>query len=363
MKKLLFLLLCLPVMLSAQGTFTAPVGYNTGAPTGAPSGTGTRLRFDLLTNRVYAWSPDLVTWVKQGQGIDKLTTSGAPGYTPMLGQSNYALNKGDSLYDYYSSAWHLIPVQGPVGPTGATGAQGSTGAAGPTGPQGPQGVQGIQGPTGATGLQGPKGDKGDKGDQGDTGPAGSDGAPGVGVPAGGTTGQVLAKIDASDYNAQWVDPSGGGGDFIPLAGTDVGTPVTGTIEMQGNDGSVGQKILLASNDGFGNEFKVLGTDDGFINVQVYNSNTNTQGLVQFSSGVVTFQFVDLGSGDISALNISTDGIQIQGPNGYRQFQLVSTYTPTSSADTHGNAGTVAYDANYIYMKVGSTWKRAALSTF
>ena len=44
---------------------------------------------------------------------------------------------------------------------------------------------------------------------GATGPAGADGAPGsngVGVPIGGTTGQILAKIDATDYNTQWVSP-------------------------------------------------------------------------------------------------------------------------------------------------------------
>jgi hypothetical protein len=29
------------------------------------------------------------------------------------------------------------------------------------------------------------------------------------VPTGGTTGQVLAKVNATDYNTQWVTPSGG----------------------------------------------------------------------------------------------------------------------------------------------------------
>lgn len=31
------------------------------------------------------------------------------------------------------------------------------------------------------------------------------GAPGQGVPTGGTTGQILAKVDGSDYNTEWVD--------------------------------------------------------------------------------------------------------------------------------------------------------------
>lgn len=45
--------------------------------------------------------------------------------------------------------------------------------------------------------------KGEKGDTGDTGPAG---AAGVGVPVGGSSGQVLSKINATDYNTQWSTP-------------------------------------------------------------------------------------------------------------------------------------------------------------
>jgi hypothetical protein len=31
------------------------------------------------------------------------------------------------------------------------------------------------------------------------------------MPQGGTAGQVLAKVDATDYNMTWVAPSSGGG--------------------------------------------------------------------------------------------------------------------------------------------------------
>jgi hypothetical protein len=40
---------------------------------------------------------------------------------------------------------------------------------------------------------------------------GAAGSPGIGVPDGGTTGQVLTKISNTDYDADWVDPTGGGG--------------------------------------------------------------------------------------------------------------------------------------------------------
>jgi hypothetical protein len=61
------------------------------------------------------------------------------------------------------------------------------------------------GPTGPTGATGPTGNVGATGATGATGPTGA------GVPVGGTTGQVLAKIDETNYNAQWVTSSGGAG--------------------------------------------------------------------------------------------------------------------------------------------------------
>lgn len=43
------------------------------------------------------------------------------------------------------------------------------------------------------------------------GPPGPPGADGVGVPPGGSAGQVLTKIDGTDYNTEWTTPAGGGG--------------------------------------------------------------------------------------------------------------------------------------------------------
>jgi hypothetical protein len=49
-------------------------------------------------------------------------------------------------------------------------------------------------------LEGPAGPKGD---QGEEGPKGDTGDPGVGVPMGGTTGQVLKKINNDNYAVEW----------------------------------------------------------------------------------------------------------------------------------------------------------------
>ncbi len=62
---------------------------------------------------------------------------------------------------------------------------------------------GEKGDTGATGPQGAQGATGSAGATGATG------ATGAGVASGGTAGQILSKIDGTDYNTQWVNNSGG----------------------------------------------------------------------------------------------------------------------------------------------------------
>ena len=54
----------------------------------------------------------------------------------------------------------------------------------------------VKGEPGPEGPQGPKGDLGPEGPQGPAGP---------GVAAGGTAGQVLSKVDNTNYNTQWGD--------------------------------------------------------------------------------------------------------------------------------------------------------------
>lgn len=95
----------------------------------------------------------------------------------------------------------FAPVSGVQGPQGLPGNDGAQG------PQGPQGIQGPQGLTGQQGLQGLPGNDGAQGPQGIQGPQGP---AGPGVPIGGTTGQVLTKASAADFDSAWQTPSSGG---------------------------------------------------------------------------------------------------------------------------------------------------------
>ena len=109
---------------------------------------------------------------------------------------------GDGIAPWVNLAYGGIQgPRGPQGPAGSGGGSGgSQGAQGPAGPQGPAGTGG-----GGGGSQGPQGP------EGPSGANGSNGSPGQGVPTGGTSGQVLAKINSTNYNTQWVTPSASAG--------------------------------------------------------------------------------------------------------------------------------------------------------
>ena len=128
-------------------------------------------------------------------------------------------------------------LKGEPGQQGQQGIPGIQGERGLTGERGPRGFQGETGSPGSPGSDGysptvnittltdPDGHRvtitdlthplgqsfdvmdGERGPQGEQGVPGQNGSDGVGVPAGGTTSQVLAKIGPGDYLTEWVDPT------------------------------------------------------------------------------------------------------------------------------------------------------------
>jgi len=93
---------------------------------------------------------------------------------------------------YYAAGDPALGAQPPATPWQQIAAKGDTG---PQGPTGATGATGPQGPAGATGATGPQG------------PAGPTGATGAGVAVGGTTGQILTKMSATDFATNWADPA------------------------------------------------------------------------------------------------------------------------------------------------------------
>jgi hypothetical protein len=69
------------------------------------------------------------------------------------------------------------------------------------------------------------------------------------------------------------------------------------------------------------------------------------------------------TGYLSNTPIPTSLIDLTGTNGYSQFGLRTSYTPTSSSDTNGSKGDFSWDDSYFYIRTSTGWKRAALTTF
>jgi hypothetical protein len=142
------------------------------------------------------------------QGIQGIQgTTGATGATGATGPTGPQGDKGDKGDTGNTGATGSQGIQGETGPKGDKGDTGNTGATGQTGATGSQGAKGDTGDQGPTGATGSQGIQGIQGIQGEVGATGATGATGAGVAAGGTEGQVLLKVDGTDYNTIWADNS------------------------------------------------------------------------------------------------------------------------------------------------------------
>jgi hypothetical protein len=164
------------------------------------------------TGHLWVWNGD--DWVDAGNITGPAGADGADGIDGIDGASAYEVAVANGFVGT-EAAW-LESLIGPQGETGATGA---------TGPQGPAGADGVDG---------------------------VDGTDGVGVPAGGTTGQVLAKSSDTDYATAW-------------------TNVEALPSQTGNAGE-----LLVTD----------GTSASWSNTVVANSNSNPAFIVRALSGQI-----------------------------------------------------------------------------
>ena len=177
------------------------------------------------------------------------------------------------------------------------------GPAGPTGPQGPQGIQGV---------------------------------PGQGVPVGGTTGQVLAKVDGVNYNTEWITPQD---EYAVWGG------ITGTLSAQLD--------LQAALDG-----KYSTTNpDGFITASALTPYLtkagNLTGLTDLALARDNIQLGTLNGPTFAALTIQGAGANVAqltstalslNHTGYGQFtiQPSSGITfPDSTVQTTAYTGTAS----------------------
>lgn len=208
----------------------------------------------------------------------------------------------------------------------------------PTSLVGPTGATGPAGSTGLTGAQGAKGDKGDTGSAGATGPAGP------GVPVGGTTGQLLAKKSATDYDTEFINPPSGGG-VASVDGrtgavvlSDLYVDVTGdTMTGQLIAPSVALNVAAANTPAL--IAKVAGTTAAELRASAFGIGIGT-GALQTASGAA-LDNVAVGT---NALTVGTTGVS-NTALGSNAGSFVTTGQRNTLIGYHaGNSGASATNA-------------------
>lgn len=114
-----------------------------------------------------------------------------------------------------------------------------------------------------------------------------------GVPAGGTTGQVLAKKTNADGDTEWVDQSGGGGDFLPLAG-----------------GMMNKNSLIEWPGSIEGHYFKIGSDP-----------TDGYGIVDFNEANAKFLSITLGG----VMKLSSSGFEKTGTGPFSSFNVSSLF--------------------------------------
>ena len=106
---------------------------------------------------------------------------------------------------------------------------------------------------------------------------GQDGAPGVGVPSGGTTGQVLKKASGTDFDTEWANESGGGSGGHTILNSS-GTSMTQRTNLQFSGMSV-------SDDSANDKTVVTPLTPDYVDEQFNPSTTYSKGMTCIEGNV------------------------------------------------------------------------------
>ena len=180
----------------------------------------------------------------------------------------------------------------------------------------------ITGVTETTGETGPQGEQGATGQQG---PQGETGAAGVGVPSGGTTGQVLKKSSNTNYDTEWADESGGGGGDTVI---DLGSL---TIDGEGGyAGTISQSVYNSITPGSKVKFSAMGLLEGYGIVSAMGDPATYYGdLTVYYNGRVLNYSIEITS-SLSVHVYSRDLISSYVPDTAGDFTSVSNIVKTTA---------------------------------
>ena len=197
-------------------------------------------------------------------------------------------------------------------------------------------LRGEQGPPGADStVPGPTGPQGPAGATGAQGPAGQ------GVPAGGTTGQVLAKKTGADFDTEWVAQTGGsGGGATNLSYT--ASPTGGTVA---SDTGTDATLPLAD-----------GTNAGLM---APAQHTKLAGIAAGATAVTVDAAPTDGSANAVSSNGVFDALAGKSDTGHNHS---GTYDPAGTAASAVSSHAVAADPHPGYALESALGSAAAAST-
>jgi hypothetical protein len=211
-------------------------------------------------------------------------------------------------------------------------------------------------------------------------PRGDTGATGAGVPTGGTTGQVLSKINATDYNTQWITPNAG-----------TVTAVTATAPVLSSLGATPNISLTTSGANSvvvrdaNQNITSNSINEGFSNVAAAGTTTvltaaSAPNYVVTGSGGQTYQLPDAttliagtnytfnnnqSSGTIVVKNNSSTTVATVQSGGFVELILLSNSVAAGSWDLHNFApSNVSWSTNtfdYAGSITSATWNGNAVA--
>ena len=197
------------------------------------------------------------------------------------------------------------------------------------------------------------------------GSPGAQGPTGAGVAAGGTAGQVLAKIDGTNYNTEWVNVEG---DYLPLAGGAMNTGAEVTISDGSNHDSElagwGLGVELSSDH-------AQGTTVEYNGLNVYNSagtmEVTPTGLTFPDSTVQSTAFLGYDSPAFTGIptapsaSLGDDSTQI-ATTAFVQDAIIagSAHAETLVANVRNNTGSSLPAFTVVYI-TGAVGNKAAVA--
>ena len=172
---------------------------------------------------------------------------------------------------------------------------------------------------------------------------GSNGTNGQGVPTGGTANQVLAKIDGTNYNTQWITPSAGTSAY-PNIELNIRNNTTQSITSLGNgtsanqitfSGSSSNTTLTGGNTWNGNTFTVGATGAGWYQINAQIVGTTTDGVSSTSIGIPFYMDLNnaVGSTMSSAILYRSNYTTQTNSTHLKNNNTISTVLYLSAGDT------------------------------